>query len=98
MNVQNAAQTRAKEQEQLFFHTRPNGTSCFTALKENEVSYRVAGENIAQGQRSPEQVMSGWMNSKGHRENILNEKFTNISVGVYKGSNGRYYWTQMFTY
>ena len=98
VNVQKAAQIRAKEQEQRFSHTRPNGTSCFTALKESGVSYRGAGENIAMGQRSPEQVMNGWMNSKGHRENILNEKFTNIGVGVYKDLNGKYYWTQMFTY
>ncbi len=98
VNVQKAAQVRAKEQQQLFSHTRPNGTNCFTALKENGVSYRGAGENIAMGQRSPEQVMNGWMNSEGHRKNILNAKFTNIGVGVHKDSNGKYYWTQMFTY
>ena len=98
INVQKAAQVRAKEQQQLFSHTRPNGTNCFTALKENGVSYRGAGENIAMGQRSPEQVMNGWMNSEGHRKNILNAKFTNIGVGVHKDSNGKYYWTQMFTY
>lgn len=98
VNVQKAAQVRAEEQKRLFSHTRPNGTSCFTALKENGVSYRGAGENIAMGQRSPEQVMNGWMNSKGHRANILSNKFTSIGVGVYKDLNGKYYWTQMFIY
>ena len=98
VNVQSAAQVRAKEINTVFSHTRPNGTSCFTALKENNVSYRGAGENIASGQTSAQQVMNSWMNSEGHRANILNSKFTKIGVGVYKTSSGRYCWTQMFTY
>ena len=97
-NLQKAAQIRAEEQEQLFSHTRPNGTSCFTVLSENDVKYRGAGENIAMGQRTPSQVMNSWMNSEGHRKNILNAKFTNIGVGVYKDSKGKNYWTQMLTY
>ena len=59
---------------------------------------RGAGENIAWGQRSPEEVMNGWMNSSGHRANILNPNFKNIGVAYYVGSNGRTYWTQLFTY
>ncbi|MBR1852154.1 MAG: CAP domain-containing protein [Lachnospiraceae bacterium] len=92
------AQLRAKETVTLFSHTRPNGSSCFTALGEYGVSYRGAGENIAYGQRSPEEVMEGWMNSSGHRANILNANFTSIGVGYYQSANGVKYWSQMFTY
>ena len=97
-NVTEAAQVRAAECETLFSHTRPNGTSFSTALKEAGVSYRGAGENIAWGQKTPEQVMEGWMNSSGHRANILNEKYTAIGVGYYQNAAGVNYWTQLFTY
>lgn len=93
-----AASKRAKEQEMVFSHTRPDGTSCFTVLSEYGVSYRGAGENIAMGQTSADEVMTDWMNSEGHRANILNANFTKIGVGLYKGQNGRYYWAQMFIY
>lgn len=62
------------------------------------VTTTAAGENIAWRQRSPEEVMNGWMNSSGHRANILNPNFKNIGVAYYVGSNGRTYWTQLFTY
>ncbi|MDO4270578.1 MAG: CAP domain-containing protein, partial [Eubacteriales bacterium] len=94
--VQQAAQVRAKEQAQSFSHTRPNGASCFTALTEAGVSYRGAGENIAYGQSTPQAVMTAWMNSAGHRANILKADFTTIGVG-YTVINGTPYWTQMFT-
>ena len=97
-DVTEAAQVRAVECETLFSHTRPNGTSFSTALKEAGVSYRGAGENIAWGQKTPEQVMEGWMNSDGHRANILNEKYTSIGVGYYQNAAGRNYWSQLFTY
>lgn len=97
-DVTAAAQVRAKEIVTTFSHSRPDGRSCFTALKEQGVSYRGAGENIAWGQKSPEAVVKGWMNSEGHKANILNEKFTSIGVGYYQDSNGRNYWTQFFTY
>ena len=54
------------------------------------------GENIAYGQKTPEQVMEGWMNSQGHRANILNPNFTAIGVGYYQNSRGVSYWTQLF--
>lgn len=95
--VQAAAQIRAKECEQSFSHTRPNGSSFATALKEQNVSYRSAGENIAWGQRSPEAVMNAWMNSQGHRANIMNPNFTTIGVGYYQNANGTNYWCQLFT-
>lgn len=95
-SVQAAAQVRAVEIKSAFSHTRPNGSSCFTALGEQGVSYRGAGENIAYGQSSPEAVMKTWMNSQGHRANIMSEKYTKIGVGCYRDANGRYYWTQFF--
>lgn len=95
--VQAAAQVRAMECEKLFSHTRPDGSSFATALKEQNVSYRGAGENIAWGQRSPEQVVTGWMNSAGHRANIMNPNFTTIGVGYYQNANGTNYWCQLFT-
>ena len=92
-----AADIRAVEIKKLFSHTRPNGTSCFTVLDEIGYSYRGAGENIAYGQRSPEEVMTAWMNSEGHRANILGENYTHIGIGVYE-SGGVIYWSQMFSY
>ena len=94
--VQQAALVRAKETAQSFSHTRPNGSSFSTALTEAGVSYRRAGENIAYGQSTPQQVMNAWMNSSGHRANILNGNFTTIGVG-YTVINGTAYWTQLFT-
>lgn len=96
--VEAAALTRAKEIKQSFSHTRPDGSSFSTALKEQGVSYKGSGENIAWGQKSPEEVMKGWMNSEGHRANILNSKYTKIGVGHYQDENGRNYWTQLFIY
>lgn len=95
--VQAAAMVRAKECEQLFSHTRPDGSSFATALKEQNVSYRSAGENIAWGQKTPEEVMKAWMNSEGHRANIMNPNFTTIGVGYYENANGTDYWCQLFT-
>lgn len=97
-NISEAAQVRALETEVSFSHTRPDGTKFTTALAQAGVTYRGAGENIAWGQRTPEQVMNGWMNSAGHRANILNEKFTSIGVGYYQNASGTNYWTQLFTY
>lgn len=94
-SLNKAAGIRAKEQATVFSHTRPNGSSWDTVLHENSISYRSAGENVAYGQRTPDEVVNAWMNSDGHRANILNESFTQIGVGVY--SNGStYYWSQLF--
>ena len=92
----NAAQTRAREIEKSFSHPRPDGSSFNTALTEAGVSFRGAGENIAYGQTTPQQVMEGWMNSSGHRANILNANYTSIGVGHYKNGAGVDYWTQLF--
>ena len=89
--INEAAKIRAGELEELFDHTRPDGSSCFSALNEMGISYWTAGENIAFGASSPESVMDMWMNSEGHRANILNESFDTIGVGRVEN-----YWVQMF--
>lgn len=92
-----AAQVRAQEIDVSFSHTRPDGTSCFTVLKEFGIGYRACGENIAKGSPSPARVVEGWMNSAGHRANILNENFTTIGVGVHADAAGTLHWAQLFT-
>ena len=79
-----------------FDHTSPTYGSPFDMMKQFNISYRTAGENIAKGQRTPAEVVNSWMNSPGHRANILNANFTDIGIGVAKSSNGTLYWTQMF--
>jgi len=74
-----------------FDHTSPTYGSPFNLLTLQKISYRTAGENIAQGQRSPEKVMQDWMNSEGHRKNILNPGYTSIGTAYYNG-----YWVQLF--
>ena len=96
-NIASAALVRAKEIETSFSHTRPNGSKFSTALTEQGVTFKGAGENIAWGQKSPEAVMQAWMNSEGHRANILNKNFTKIGVGYYQNAAGRNFWTQLFT-
>lgn len=76
-----------------FSHTSPVYGSPFQMMKNFGISYRTAGENIAKGYASPQAVVNGWMNSSGHRANILNASFTRIGVGYV--ADGRY-WTQMF--
>ncbi|MBR5308444.1 MAG: CAP domain-containing protein [Clostridia bacterium] len=94
--LNSAAQKRAEEQAVMFSHTRPSGQSWTTVLSEFGVSYRRAGENVAYGQSTPEEVMSAWMSSDGHRANILGEDYTELGVGHYK-KNGTDYWSQIFT-
>lgn len=90
-----AAQVRSKELVSSFSHTRPNGSDSITVLKEYGLTYTYYGENVAKGQTSPQQVMNSWMNSEGHRQNILTQQFKYIGIGVVY-SNGVYYWTQIF--
>lgn len=96
--IEKAALIRAREIEKSFSHTRPDGSSFSSVLKEQGISYKGAGENIAWGQKTPEEVVNAWMNSEGHRANILNPKFTKIGVGHYQNSKGTNYWAQLFTY
>lgn len=94
--IEQAALVRAKEIQTSFSHTRPNGTSFVTAMKEAGVSYRRAGENIAWGQKTPEQVVGVWMNSPSHRANIMNANYGRIGVGHLTNAGGTSYWVQLF--
>ena len=76
-----------------FSHTSPTSGAPFQMMKSFGFSYRSAGENIARGQRTPAAVVNAWMNSSGHRANILNASFTHIGVGYVADGH---YWTQMF--
>lgn len=76
-----------------FSHTSPTYGTPFQMMKAFGLSYRTAGENIAYGQRTPQAVVNAWMNSSGHRANILNASYTQIGVGFVADG---YYWTQMF--
>ncbi len=82
------------KQNRYFTHNSPTYGSPFEMLKYFGVSYRSAGENIAYGYRSPSAVVEAWMNSQGHRDNILNPSFTEIGVGYVQEGH---YWTQLFT-
>ena len=79
-----------------FSHTSPTYGSAFDMMKQDSVSYRTAGENIAKGQKTAESVMNGWMNSSGHRANILSSAYTHIGVGYAKDSKGNTCWVQIF--
>ncbi|WP_027408256.1 SafA/ExsA family spore coat assembly protein [Anoxybacteroides tepidamans] len=79
-----------------FSHQSPTYGSPFTMMKNFGINYRTAGENIAAGQQTPQEVVNAWMNSAGHRANILNKDFTHIGVGYAKGGSYGHYWTQMF--
>ena len=89
------AQTKSQDMQKngYFSHTSPTYGSPFDMMRDFGVSYRTAGENIAQGQRTPQEVVNAWMNSAGHRQNILNGNFTHIGVGYEASGN---HWTQMF--
>jgi uncharacterized YkwD family protein len=85
--------SRDMQAKGYFSHYSPTYGSPFDMMKKFGITYRSAGENIAMGQRSPEEVVQAWMNSEGHRKNILNPSFTHIGVGHVANGN---YWTQMF--
>ncbi len=97
LNTELSKVARLKSQDmkdnKYFSHTSPTYGSPFDMMKKFGISYRTAGENIAMGQRTPETVMTAWMNSSGHRANILNSTYTQIGVGYVADGN---YWTQMF--
>lgn len=76
-----------------FSHSSPVYGSPFQMIRNFGLSFRSAGENIAYGQRTPQAVVNAWMNSSGHRANILNASYTQIGVGYVASGH---YWTQMF--
>jgi len=79
-----------------FSHTSPTYGSPFDMMKNFGIKYMAAGENIAMGQQTSALVMKSWMNSPGHKSNILSKSFTEIGVGVAKNKSGTIYWTQQF--
>lgn len=81
------------KENKYFSHTSPTYGTPFQMMQSYGISYKTAGENIAKGQSTPHAVVNSWMNSSGHRANILNTSFTHIGVGYEKNGN---YWTQMF--
>lgn len=90
------AMVRAEELIETFSHTRPNGTDCFTAYKEAGLRYQAAGENIAAGYANAQSVVNGWMNSSGHRANILNANYTFLATGYAEGGSYRKNYCQNF--
>jgi uncharacterized protein YkwD len=94
--IRNAARVRAIEIGDVFDHTRPDGSICFTALDEGGIPYMSAAENIAFGQKTPSEVVEGWMNSPGHRANILGDFLGKIGVG-FDIVDGNFCWVQLFT-
>ncbi len=94
-SLQEASDVRSVELSKEFSHTRPNGSSFFTSLQ--GISYNSAGENIAAGYSSSAEVMEGWMNSPGHKANILGKGFTHLGVGYYGvAAASHHYWSQIF--
>ncbi len=93
--LSSVAQKKSEDMQQnhYFSHTSPTYGSPFDMMRNFGVTYKTAGENIAQGQRTPQEVVTAWMNSPGHRANILNRQFTHIGVGFEQAGN---HWTQMF--
>lgn len=79
-----------------FSHTSPTYGDPFTMMKNFGVTYRAAAENIAAGQTTPQEVVQAWMNSPGHRANILNAQYNYIGVGYAQGGSQRFYWVQQF--
>ena len=94
-DLQEASNIRAREVVEYFSHTRPDSSDCFTVMRNRG---RTSGENIAAGHASPAETVEQWMNSEGHRENILNPAFREMGVGyAYEDySTYHHYWVQLF--
>lgn len=92
------ANTKAKDMadKNYFSHQSPTYGSPFDMLKHFGVSYSYAGENIAAGQKTAKEVMNSWMNSSGHRANILNKNYTQLGVGYVQGGQYGTEWVQLF--
>jgi uncharacterized YkwD family protein len=96
-NLNRSARAKSEDMADLnyFSHDSPNYGDPFTMMRNFGVQYQSAGENIAMGQRTPEQVVKAWMDSPGHRANIMNGSYDYLGVG-YVLKNGNAYWTQQF--
>ena len=91
------AYQRAAEISECWGHLRPDGSLCFTILDQNGVNYSACGENIAAGQENISEVINMWLNSEGHRANILNGAYNRMGIAVYYGGEYGTYWVQIFT-
>ncbi len=98
-SISNVARKKSQDManNNYFAHQSPTYGSAGDMLKQFGIKWSAWGENIASGQRTPEAVVTAWMNSEGHRANILSSNFSKIGVGYAVNSNGTPYWTQMFT-
>ena len=95
--LQAAAKMRAQELEEVFSHTRPDGTSCFTVLGEFGIGYRVCAENIAYGTwLDAEGVIELWRNSPGHYANMTNSEINEVGLAAWHDDSGNVYWVQLF--
>jgi uncharacterized protein YkwD len=86
---------RSNEIIKSFSHTRPDGSRFYTVF-DDTYSFRMIGENLAAGYTSASSVVNAWMNSEGHRANILKDGYTQIGIGITKDKDGRIYWVQIF--
>lgn len=93
--LSNVAREKSRDMQQkgYFSHQSPTYGSPFDMMRDFGITYQSAGENIAKGQRTPEEVVQAWMNSEGHRKNILSGNYSHIGVGYAETGN---HWTQMF--
>ncbi|WP_064091669.1 CAP domain-containing protein [Rossellomorea aquimaris] len=96
--LSNVAEMKSEDMKEknYFSHTSPTYGSPFEMMENFGIDYSSAAENIAVGQETPKSVVNAWMNSPGHRKNILNKQVTHIGVGIAKDSGQGIYWTQMF--
>ena len=94
-NLSKVAREKSSDMQRnnYFSHQSPTYGSPFDMMKQFGITYKSAGENIAMGQKTPNEVVQAWMNSEGHRANILNSSYTHIGVGYVANGN---YWTQEF--
>ena len=90
------AEIRAKELAENYSHVRPNGESCTTIFDEIQTDLIFYGENAAKGQKTPERVMEAWMESDGHKANILRNSAEYIGVGMYEDEKGIRHWIEIF--
>ncbi len=97
-SLANVARIKSEDMrdKNYFDHQSPTYGSPFDMMAKFGIKYKTAGENIAKGQRTPESVMQAWMNSEGHRKNIMNPAYTQLGVGYVTSSGGTTYWTQQF--
>jgi len=94
--LEKVAQTRALEITDTFSHTRPDGTHFSTAFYEAGIEFINWGENIGYRQKTPTEVVNGWMDSKLHRDTILNPDYSYTGVGIHINSTGLLFWVQTF--